>query len=72
MRSLSKDLRKEFLGFAGFSLQNVWYMRQFYLEYSGHERLQPLVGEIAGAHNLILSIFRNWVTNTAKGIWNGP
>jgi predicted nuclease of restriction endonuclease-like (RecB) superfamily len=29
-------------------------MRQFYLEYSGHEKLQPLVGEIAWAHNLAI------------------
>lgn len=29
-------------------------MRQFYLEYSGHEKLQPLVGEIAWAHNLVV------------------
>ncbi len=29
-------------------------MRQFYLEYHGHERLQPLVGEIAWAHNLAI------------------
>jgi UDP-N-acetylglucosamine:LPS N-acetylglucosamine transferase len=38
----------------GFSVQNLWYMRQFYLEYSGHEKLQPLVGEIAWAHNLVI------------------
>jgi predicted nuclease of restriction endonuclease-like (RecB) superfamily len=47
-------LRREFPGVAGFSMQNLWYMRQFYLEYSGHEKLQPLVGEIAWAHNLVI------------------
>ncbi|GAB7079138.1 PDDEXK nuclease domain-containing protein [Megalodesulfovibrio paquesii] len=51
---LSADLRREFPGTAGFSVQNLWYMRQFYLEYSSHERLQPLVGEIAWAHNLVI------------------
>jgi len=51
---LSADLRREFPGIAGFSVQNLWYMRQFYLEYNGHERLQPLVGEIAWAHNLVI------------------
>jgi len=30
---LSRDLRKEFLETSGFSSQNLWYMRQFYLEY---------------------------------------
>ena len=44
---LSQDLRKEFPGVAGFSVQNLWYMRQFHLEYREHEKLQPLVGEIA-------------------------
>ena len=54
VENLSEDLRREFPGVAGFSVQNLWYMRQFYLEYSDHERLQPLVGEIAWAHNLVI------------------
>ncbi len=54
VESLSADLRREFPGVAGFSVQNLWYMRQFYLEYTGHEKLQPLVGEIAWAHNLVI------------------
>ncbi|HNX97229.1 MAG TPA: PDDEXK nuclease domain-containing protein, partial [Candidatus Aminicenantes bacterium] len=51
---LSADLRQEFPGISGFSVQNLWYMRQFFLEYKGHEKLQPLVGEIAWAHNLVI------------------
>ena len=51
---LSQDLRREFPGVAGFSVQNLWYMRQFHMEYRGNERLQPLVGEIAWAHNLVI------------------
>lgn len=51
---LSADLRQEFPGVAGFSVQNLWYMRQFYSEYHSHENLQPLVGEIAWAHNLAI------------------
>jgi hypothetical protein len=31
---------------AGFSTQNLWYMRQFYLEYHAKEKLQPVVGKI--------------------------
>jgi predicted nuclease of restriction endonuclease-like (RecB) superfamily len=54
VENLSADLRREFPGVAGFSAQNLWYMRQFYMEYSGHEKLQPLVGEIAWAHNLVV------------------
>ncbi len=51
---LSKDLRQEFPSMTGFSVQNLWYMRQFYVEYNGDERLQPLVGEIAWSHNLAI------------------
>ena len=54
VENLSSDLRQEFPGVAGFSVQNLWYMRQFYLEYNGHEKLQPLVGEIGWAHNLLI------------------
>lgn len=46
---LSADLRQESPGVKGFSVQNLWYMRQFYSEYQDSERLQPLVGEIAFA-----------------------
>jgi predicted nuclease of restriction endonuclease-like (RecB) superfamily len=54
VEQLSADLRQEFPGISGFSVQNLWYMRQLFLEYNGHERLQPLVGEIAWAHNLTI------------------
>ena len=54
VKRLSADLRQEFPGVAGFSVQNLWYMRQFYKEYSVHEKLQPLVGEIGWAHNLLI------------------
>ena len=56
VETLAKDLQTEFVGMSGFSVQNLWYMRQFYLEYSTDELLQPLVGEISWAkHLLILS-----------------
>lgn len=54
VEQLSKDLRKEFPEQKGFSTQNLWYMRQFYLEYKDSEKLQPLVGEIGWAHNTIV------------------
>ena len=51
---LANDLQQEFPGVKGFSVQNLWYMRQFYQEYQGSPKLQPLVGEIAWSHNLII------------------
>lgn len=54
VQQLANDLQREFPGAKGFSVQNLWYMRQFYLEYHSDEKLQPLVGEIAWAHNLVI------------------
>jgi predicted nuclease of restriction endonuclease-like (RecB) superfamily len=54
VKRLSEDLRQEFPGVSGFSIQNRWYMRQFYSEFHDNERLQPPVGEIAWAHNLAI------------------
>jgi len=54
VQQLAADLQAEFPGVRGFSVQNLWYMRQFYLEYHGVPKLQPLVGEISWAKNLVI------------------
>lgn len=54
VETLSKDLQNEFLGVQGYSVQNLWYMRQMYLEYKDNAKLQPLVGEISWSHNLVI------------------
>ena len=54
VQQLASDLRKEFPGVGGFSVQNLWYMRQFHLAYHGHEKLQPLVGEISWTKHLVI------------------
>jgi predicted nuclease of restriction endonuclease-like (RecB) superfamily len=51
---LAADLRVAFPGVGGFSAQNLWYMRQFFQEYSTTPKLQPLVGEIGWSHNLLI------------------
>lgn len=51
---LSRDLQKEFPGVNGFSSQNLWYMRQIYIEYYQHPNLQHLVGEIPWGQNLLI------------------
>lgn len=51
---LSKDLKAEFNTKSGFSPQNLWYMRQFYLEYQNKPNLQQLVGEIPWGQNLLI------------------
>ncbi|MBI2438096.1 MAG: DUF1016 domain-containing protein [Lentisphaerae bacterium] len=54
VEQLAADLQAEFPGVQGFSTQNLWYMRQFYLEYRERSKLQPLVGEISWTKNLIV------------------
>jgi len=54
VEKLSSDLKASNLGVQGFSASNLWYMRQFYLEYKDKPNLQPLVGEIGWSHNMII------------------
>ena len=54
VEQLSTDLTKLFPTATGYSVQNLWYMRQFYLEYRDFPNLQQLVGEIPWGHNLLI------------------
>lgn len=54
VKNLSAELQKEFVGIKGFSVQNLWNMRQLYLEYKDDKKLQPLVGEISWTKNVII------------------
>lgn len=54
VETLARDLQDEFPGRNGFSAQNLWLMRQFYVEYSDRPNLKPLVGEISWTKNLII------------------
>lgn len=54
VKNLSQELQKEFVGMKGFSVQNLWNMRQLYLEYKDNVKLQPLVGEISWTKNVII------------------
>ena len=54
VQQLAADLQAEFPGLRGYSAQNLWYMRQFFLEYHENVKLQPLVGEISWTKNLII------------------
>ena len=54
VEQLAKDLQAEFPHVQGYSAQNLWYMRQFFLEYHEDTKLQPLVGEISWAKNLVI------------------
>lgn len=49
---LAADLQLEFPGIKGFSKDNIWRMRKFYLHYSQNRKLAPLVQEISWAKNI--------------------
>lgn len=54
VEKLSADLRREFPAVGGFSASNLWRMKAFFELYRQHEKLAPLVREIAWAHNLVI------------------
>jgi predicted nuclease of restriction endonuclease-like (RecB) superfamily len=54
VETLAKDLQAEFPGVSGYSADNLWRMRKFYLNYANKPKLAPLVQEIAWAHNIII------------------
>lgn len=54
VETLSKDLQFEFPGAKGYSVQNLWYMRQMYIIHKDNLKLQPLVGEISWSHNIVI------------------
>lgn len=46
VESLSTDLRRSFPDMKGFSVQNLWRMKELYETYKHHEKLSPLVREL--------------------------
>ena len=54
VEKLANDLKEDFKSTFGFSVQNLWYMRQFYLEYKNDAILQQLVGELPWGHNILI------------------
>lgn len=52
--TLSRELQDEFPEMSGFSVSNLWYMSQFYLEYQGNVNLEPLVREISWSKHVII------------------
>ncbi|HCJ67420.1 MAG TPA: DUF1016 domain-containing protein [Elusimicrobia bacterium] len=54
VEKLSQDLRMKYPEMSGFSVQNLWYMKKFYLTYRDKTILQPLAGEISWTNNVII------------------
>jgi len=54
VETLAKDLQMEFPGVAGYSADNLWRMRKFFLSYSAKPKLAPLVQVLAWSHNIVI------------------
>ncbi len=77
VEQMSKDLISEFGEKSGYSTQNLWYMRQFYLAYKDSPNLQQLVGEIPWSSNILIfskckgdSKKEYYIKNTIQNGWN--
>ena len=51
---LAKEIQNDFPNVKGFSVSNLWRMRNFYLEYKNNEFLPPLVAEISWSKNIVI------------------
>ena len=54
VEKLAIDLQNEFEGVAGFSPQNLWFMRQFFLEYENEAILLRLASLIPWGQNIVI------------------
>lgn len=77
VEKMSQELQNEFGQKRGYSTQNLWYMRQFYLVYKDFPNLQRLVGEIPwGSNILIFSKCKEYdekeyyIKNSIENGWN--
>jgi len=52
--NIAEDLQKDFPGISGYSSRNLWYMRNFYLNYKDNDILQPMVAEISWTKNIVI------------------
>lgn len=60
---LSKELQKEFPGAKGYTARNLWFMRQFYAEYSGMTNLKPMVSDLSNSKLPPLVADISWTKN---------
>ena len=66
VEKLSEDLMAEFNGRGGFSPNNLWRMRNFYLTYIDNAKLAQLVQEFKDAPNLQQLVGENPYAGNAK------
>ena len=69
--TLSKDINKQIDGIKGYSPQNLWRMRQFYLAYKDEQDLLELATRIPWGQNLLI-MHQVKIVKNADIIWMRP
>ncbi|MBI2337533.1 MAG: DUF1016 domain-containing protein [Deltaproteobacteria bacterium] len=54
VKNLAKDLQLEFPGVSGYSTDNLWRMRKFYMHFKDNKKLAPLVQEISWTKIIVI------------------
>ena len=54
IKKLSQDLNKKYDGLTGYSVSNLQYMRQFYIEYKDQPRLLSYALQIPWGQNIVI------------------
>ena len=54
VKNLSEFIQKQEPGINGFSVQNIWRMKQFYETYVENEKLSTLLRELTWTNNLFI------------------
>lgn len=54
VETLAVDIQKEFSGVQGYSKDNLWRMRKFYIHYQNNQKLAPMVQEIGWTQNIFI------------------
>ena len=54
VEQLSSDLNREYHNYEGFSPDNLWRIRMFYLAYKDDQKLAQLVPELPWGHNILI------------------
>lgn len=54
VEKLSQDLKMRYPEQSGFSVQNLWYMKKFYLTYLDKPILQTVSGELSWSNNVLI------------------
>ena len=54
IKVFSELIQKRYTGIKGFSVSNIWRMKQFYETYYENEKLATLLRELTWSHNLLI------------------